>query len=274
MGAALLAFCTNLLPSFMRARIKEKLEIIGKLDYKPKKIYMAIDNHWQIQRLYACSKEPETVAWIEKSIQANDVFYDVGANVGAYSFVAWAAAAGKLKVYAFEPSPSSFAALSKNIVLNNCSDVITPFNLALVDETKLLHLNYSNIEAGAASHSLDKGMGMSKGEAQRQVILGYALDDFVRKFDLAMPNYMKIDVDGAEMMVLGGAHCILAHKGLESILIEVDNFGSNFEKVDGFLIEHNFKRLSKFTRGRHDGSIFNCIYQRGSGEISCAVCNQ
>ncbi len=273
-GASVIAFLINPLPVFMRARIKEKIKIIGKLDYSRREIKMLVDNHRQVQRLYACAKEPETVDWIEKFVQPGDVFYDVGANVGAYSFVAWAVSEGKSKVYSFEPSSSNFAALSQNIMLNKCSDAISSFNVALFDETKLLFLNYSSIEAGAAMHSLEKDVVMHKQENQMQTILGYKLDNFIDQFGLLMPNHIKIDVDGTEQMVLGGAHHVLSYAGLKSILIEIDNFEDNLEKVHRFLTEHGLEKKLQFIRGGGSGSMFNCIYQKSNKLVSCAQCNQ
>src|SRR5688572_26330757 len=98
--------------------IKESIQITGQLDYPHKKIHMALDNAVQIARLGACRKEPETVAWIESNMRPGDVFFDVGANVGAYAFVADTVAGGNCDIYAFEPSYSTFAALVANVRLN------------------------------------------------------------------------------------------------------------------------------------------------------------
>src|SRR5437879_5933266 len=52
---------------------------------------------WRARTLF--SKEPETIEWI-RSFGPDDVFYDIGANVGIYSIFAGVRCR---KIYAFEP---------------------------------------------------------------------------------------------------------------------------------------------------------------------------
>jgi len=61
-------------------------------------------------------REPDTLYWIDNYMNDNDVFYDVGANIGTYSL--YAANKGGLKIFAFEPESSNYYYLNKNIYLN------------------------------------------------------------------------------------------------------------------------------------------------------------
>ena len=56
-------------------------------------------------------KEPITIDWI-RSFKKNNIFYDVGANVGMYSI--FAALISDVKVYAFEPESNNFQTLMQN----------------------------------------------------------------------------------------------------------------------------------------------------------------
>ena len=67
------------------------------------------------------TKEPETIAWLN-SFAPNDVFWDIGANVGVYSL--YAALKGN-KVWAFEPAPGNYYILSRNIELNKLDKSIS-----------------------------------------------------------------------------------------------------------------------------------------------------
>src|SRR4051794_22030831 len=60
-------------------------------------------------------REPETIAWID-AFETPCLFWDVGANVGTYSL--YAALRPEISVVAFEPSPATYAALSRNIEAN------------------------------------------------------------------------------------------------------------------------------------------------------------
>jgi FkbM family methyltransferase len=244
-------------------RIKENINLTGKMDYAHGEIYMVLDSSIQLWRLNACKKEPETVNWIETYFQPGDVMYDIGANVGAYSFVAYKATGGNCKIYAFEPSFTTFAALSKNIFLNGCHEKIIPLHVALAQETNLITFNYSSIAPGAALHSMGKPIN-ERGQLFQPVfvqpILSYRLDDFFHQFTLTPPNHMKIDVDGAELNVLRGATEILSQPNLRSILIEVDEGQYFTAEIISLLKEKGFQIRSKHPRNQK--GVFNYIFER------------
>lgn len=115
---------------------------------------MALDSSMQFPRLNACKKEPETVEWIETFFNEGDVFYDIGANVGAYSFVAHAITNGLCKVFAFEPSFSTSDSLCKNIILNKCTNEIFPLQISLSDDTEIKRFHYHDIAPESSMHLL------------------------------------------------------------------------------------------------------------------------
>ena len=85
---------------------------------------------------------------MESNYQAGEVFFDIGANVGAYSLVASKFLDGDLKVYAFEPSFVTFSQLCRNIQLNALSSSIIPLQIVLAEQTGMETLNYSNLDPG------------------------------------------------------------------------------------------------------------------------------
>jgi len=234
---------------------KETIDVTGNLDYSGSRILMDVSSFQQMKRLSASTKEPETIAWIESEIKHGDVFYDIGANVGAYSFVAWAHTDRKCKGYAFEPSFSTFAALCKNIFLNSASKSIIPFQVALGPETKLASLNYSDITPGSALHKFNQNSSYPNFS---QEILGYKLDDFIKTFGLPYPNHIKIDVDDYELDVLLGCEATFSHPHLNSVLIEISKSSPQSQGVYKFFERKKFSLVSKKERG----AVFNCIFKR------------
>lgn len=89
-----------------------------RLDYN-KKILMCRESQRPIKRHRPCHKEPETCKWIDDYVKPDDIFFDVGACAGGYSFVAELKGA---KVYAFEPAPYL---IKKNIEMNNSTIRLT-----------------------------------------------------------------------------------------------------------------------------------------------------
>lgn len=247
----------------VKTALRESVLAKGRLDYNESTVLMALDSHRQIRRLNACGKEPETVEWIEKYIKPGDVFYDIGANIGAYSFVAWARTKGNCRVYAFEPSFSTFAALSRNIFLNNCSGKIIPLYIALGAKTDLLTFEYTNITAGEAQHSLEGAIpegGRPIRSVFSQPIEGYRLDDFIERWNIAEPNHIKIDVDGAERDVIRGAERTLRRQCVRSLLIEIDETMPLHQEIIPFLANIGFRVASKHQRVR--ATTFNYIFEK------------
>ncbi len=212
------------LPGDMVGNVKSRLRPVGRLDYAPVRIDMHINSAWEIFRLGSCAKEPETVHWLETQLRPGDTFYDIGANVGAYSLVAFAITAGKAKIVAFEPGFATFTALCRNIQLNRAADAILPLPIALSDVDGLATFRYSDTDAGAALHSWHEGV---PGEAHvPQMVLPtmtFTLDGRIQALGLPPPTLIKLDVDGPELEVLAGAEKALSRPELRGVLVELDH---------------------------------------------------
>lgn len=228
----------EMLPRGQAVRILESVQLEGSLDYPGHDIRMELRSVAELSRLRSCLKEPMTVAWIERELGPGDVLYDIGANVGAYSLIACAATGGAAQVYAFEPSFSTFTALCTNLRLNRCGKAVLPLQLALSDRTELLSFNYSNVTTGAALHAVGEPLDMYGKPfvpAFVQPVLSYRLDDLVGAFDLAPPTHIKLDVDGAELLVLRGAERALGDQRLRSVLVELERASAMRDQIVDFL---------------------------------------
>lgn len=250
----IMLFLVSLLPFKSRAMFREKFRVVGALDYPKARIFMSVSSRKEARRLSASKKEPETVSWLERHLKPGDVLYDIGANVGAYSFVANKICGGNVLVYAFEPGFANFASLSANVILNRCQGKVIPFNIALGAETKTLNLNYSSILPGAARHALG-----GQTTANFQPVLNYGLDDFIDTFSIKKPNHLKIDVDGGEAEVIAGSSRTLKDSNLKSILIEIDENLEGNLKIASIIESSGFKLESKYLRGKQ---VFNYIFIR------------
>jgi len=192
-----------------------------RLDYPRADIYLRVLSNTERQCLSSCAKEPFTITWIEERIQADDVFYDIGANVGVYSLVAAKKPGGGARVYAFEPGYTNVASLCANVVINDVGDRVTPLPLALSDCTGVTSFALRAREPGAARHAPGDRPSDEGPALYRQPVLAYRLDDAVAQLGLPLPNHIKLDVDGGEMAVLEGAAATLASPELRSVLVEV-----------------------------------------------------
>lgn len=163
------------------------------------------------------TKEPGTLAWLEAEVKPGDVFWDVGANVGVYSL--YAAKLGA-QVVAFEPHVGTAASLIRNIRRNGLADKITVITSPLSDEAGWVDFHYYDCEAGSSGSQIDKAIsetGKPFVPAITERKYGVTGRDLIIMRSDALPNLLKIDVDGQELRVLKG----IPKDGLRSLQVEI-----------------------------------------------------
>ena len=191
------------------------------LDYPAANIRLLATTDAERQiRARACHKEPWTVRWIETELGAGGVFYDVGANVGAYSLIA-AMQPVAPAIFAFEPGFRTFSSLCDNVHLNGCAATITPVPLALAGQSGLRRFRFKALDAGQSRHRLAPPPDLRwKGLTQQVPVT--LMDDLAALCALPAPTHLKLDVDGAELEVLQGVTATLRRAELRSLLVEID----------------------------------------------------
>lgn len=144
-----------------------------------------------------------------------DIFLDIGANRGWFSLVLARQSPGG-RVFAFEPIPSTFENLKANIALNHVGNV-DPLCMGMLDRVDELNFLFAEDASGATSLKL---VGQSRGYAELQEIrcATTTIDTFCAERGL-IPDVIKVDVEGAELMVVRGARETLAH--LPILLLEL-----------------------------------------------------
>ena len=232
------------IPFRLKVILREGLELTERLDYADHDLRLSISSRVEHAiRIHSCRREPETVEWLEREVRPGDVVYDVGANVGAYSLIAALRGAGRARVYAFEPSFVTFAALCRNVALNRLAGSIVPLNLALSDETTLGEFSLSDLRSGSSLHAYagyehPKVRGFRP--VFRQPIVSYRIDDLVRLLPIPIPTLVKLDVDGAELAILRGAGQTLRDPRLRSLVIEIEQESAERAAITAFLGARGF----------------------------------
>jgi FkbM family methyltransferase len=151
--------------------------------------------------------------FVERVLRPGGVFVDAGAFQGWYTLVASRVVGPEGLAVAFEPNPDAYAILKRNVALNGRRNVRI-FNCALSDADGGAVL-YRGPDDGVAS-SLGPVLG---GKGQDQVTTR-RLDDVVEELKIHKVDFVKIDVEGAEARLLGGAVDVLG-KSTPVVLFEV-----------------------------------------------------
>ena len=167
------------------------------------------------------SKEPETLEWID-SFEEKSVVWDVGANIGLYSM--YAAKKRNCLVWSYEPSVFNLELLARNIFTNGLHRQICIVPLALSEEMGSSSLRMTTTEWGGALSTFGKNLGWD-GKEVKEIFefktIGLSMDDAKMLLNIPQPDYIKMDVDGLEHLILKGGKLILA--SVKGVLIEVND---------------------------------------------------
>lgn len=216
-------------------------------------------NHYRVKTFSI--KEPETLEWIDE-FEENAVLWDIGANVGLYSCYA---AKRKCMVYAFEPSVFNLEVLARNINLNSLNDRIYIVPLPLNYKLGFNKLTMTSTSWGGAISSFGESYGPD-GKQLRNIfeylILGISMDDSDRYLNIPVPDYIKMDVDGIEHLILLGGSGILSK--VKSILVEVDDsFKKQVNETNQLLLNAGlFLKYKKRSILFDNTTVYNQIWIR------------
>ena len=227
-----------------------------ELDFCTEESY---SRHWFFPRLESgrIHEEPVTLLLMEVLEEAH-CFVDVGANIGWYTCVA-SKRMPEGVVYGFEMDEFNCEILERNLAANGCANVRVVHAAATDEPGRASYLRYakrpsSNFRLYGAEVWRKDGVAGSSGETV--FVDAIRLDHFFRDREDA-PDVVKIDVEGAEMLVLRGMTEILDRRPpilfVEVHPEELVDFGSSAEEVIAFLIHRGY-RLFEIARSGQTGA--------------------
>ena len=202
--------------------------------------------------------EKELVEKFLPRLKDKNTLWDIGANIGFYSILAAKEMSSKSKVIAFEPEKDTFNLLKKNIELNQVKN-ITAYEFALGD-TKGKQLIYSSDTPNFGAHSFVQRTDFLLKKQGTEIKIKTA-DSLIEESKVDIPDVIKIDVEGAEILVLRGMKKLLKNPDLKIILCEVHSnllplFNSSEEEVKEIILNENFKIDYTVNRGTQFQYIF------------------
>lgn len=166
---------------------------------------------------------------LRRMVRPGEVVYDAGANLGLYCrYLVEQLGAGR--VVAFEPMSDNRPMLAKNLALGGIEEAVQVLPVALADFDGEADFQVDDMQS--SSGSLDQVTGGEPAQGRRN--LGLApltervtcrrLDSLVAEQELPLPDLIKIDVEGAEALVLAGASKLLSERG-PRLFVELHGIG-------------------------------------------------
>jgi FkbM family methyltransferase len=178
----------------------------------------------------------ELNSWI-KNFGRDEVFYDVGANIGLYSIMA--AKFMKATVLSVEIDLMNTRMLYENVFMNNCQEKVTILPIGLDSTSHQENLFLKTMSYGDALHNLRQPNKMIVNPDTIQINAPvFSLDDLIKVLGLPSPTKLKIDVDGIDLDVLKGS--VNALKTVTSIVIEYMPNSEARDEIHNFLLKHAF----------------------------------
>lgn len=189
--------------------------------------------------------EPDLQSYLKSTLQSGDTFIDVGANFGFHTLLASKLVGKKGKVIAFEPSPSNLEILQYHSRVNFANNV-SIISKAVGDVANTL-VPFVLVDGGKhASNSLtiaDDVPYISADQKQITEVPLTTIDKTCSEQNL-VPDVIKIDVEGAELLVLKGAKNTI-EKCKPTILIGIHPFWMPKEQtskdVINFFHKHQYE---------------------------------
>jgi FkbM family methyltransferase len=166
-----------------------------------------------------------------------DTVIDIGAHIGRYTITSSKRVGNTGKVVAIEADPDNFRILKRNIALNNLTNVL-PLNYAVFSTKTRMKLYEQSASAKYNSLMLARA-AKSRNYVE---VNADTLDSILMQNGINQVNWIKIDVEGAELEVLKGSAKTLSGENI-FLFVEIHNINdpSHYDNVINFLKYHNYE---------------------------------
>ncbi len=190
--------------------------------------------------LFGVYEAPES-AYFRGVVRDADICFDVGGNVGYFSMLL-AHLAPRGAIHVFEPIPLNAALIAANRELNGFAHIAINA-CAVGDEAQTLSFTVSTDSAYSSLHDVGRSLALATIPVQM-----ITLDDYVKQHGIPRVDILKIDVEGAEALVLQGAAQLLGdlNRAPRIVLMELyqENmtpFGTSVEQALGTMASFGYR---------------------------------
>lgn len=175
----------------------------------------------------------EEMLFLLHTLIEDDLFVDVGANVGVYTILASSVKA--CRSISIEPVPDTFIHLENNIAINHIAHKVSPLNIGISDKAGILKFT-KNLNSSLNHVEFEDNSSQENIEVK--------VDSLDQLLGNETPIIIKIDVEGFETMVINGAKEVLKKDSLKAIIIELNGlsnkYGFNDHDIHQAIVDQGF----------------------------------
>jgi len=218
---------------FLKRELKNSKGIVEVQGHK-----MLLDSKDSLELSIRGVHEPLETKLVKKEIKEGNVVLNIGAHIGYYTLIFAKLVGEKGEVFAFEPEPTNFSLLQKNVEINGYKNVV------------LVQKVVSNKSGKAKLYLCKDHTGMhrieySNGDRKFIEIETIRLDDYFKDYNGKI-DFIKMDIEGAEGGALEGMPLLLEKNKKMKIITEffpsaLKEFGVEPEEFLKLLTKYGFK---------------------------------
>jgi len=186
--------------------------------------------------------DPRLFELADRHVKPGDSVWDIGANLGIFTFAAAVRAGETGSVLAAEADTWLVGVLRRSATGFRAAGCVDVLPAAIAGTTGIAEFVIAS-RSRATNHLAGYGSTQTGGARERQLVPCLTLDDLAR--ERGMPDVVKIDVEGAEAEILRAAPAVLAHRPI--LILEVTD--KNADEMGELLDRHDYA-LSDIATGR------------------------
>jgi FkbM family methyltransferase len=226
-------------------KVAKSLGIVDKA-YKKRlhnSFYMLLNptEHIQQQLFWYGCYEKELGVLLKKMLRSNDVFIDIGANIGYFSLLS-ANISPSVKVISFEPVKDLFQMMKENLSINDSKNIVA-INAGVgdINEERELFLSAPDNLGMSSFHQPENYSG------RKEKVEVITIDNWFKTSGLAKIDLIKLDIEGSELAALKGMSAVL-EKQKPALIVEINPetlslFGLKPLDIYNYLNQFNFDRF-------------------------------
>jgi len=195
---------------------------------------------------------------VDKLVQNDWICIDIGGCIGAISIPMWKKVFPKGHVYTIEADPNNINKIKLNLLLNGFPDEFV-YNYAICDKNEDVELNIipeNNGWQSLGNPRSDPRLSDIANRIYTEIVNGKTLEEFCNSQSIKKIDFLKIDVEGAELEVFKGSSKLLREHAIEYIAFEISppmlkwfSDDRNVKQVIDFIAQYGYSIYRIFDNG-------------------------